>query len=86
MKEAGRQEETKLPPVSESELSRVACGAQWESSRTAALLLPHVQDLLWGNARHTHVWVEDACGEGGASAVDRDATRQLTSGRRDHRA
>ena len=80
MKEAGRQEETKLPPVSESELSRVACGAQWESSRTAALLLPHVQDLLWGNARNAHVWVEDGSFGGGTSTVDRDAPRQLARG------
>jgi hypothetical protein len=33
MKEPGRKEEASLPPVSQSELSRVSCGAQWEPSR-----------------------------------------------------
>src|SRR5512135_2713470 len=71
-------------PVSKSELSRIPCGAQWEPSRKASLPLPHLQDVLWGNARDAHVWVEDLCRGGGPSAVDRDATGQLAWGRRDH--
>src|SRR5512135_3603607 len=55
-------------PVSKSELSRIPCGAQWEPSRKASLPLPHLQDVLWGNARDAHVWVEDPC-RGGAPAL-----------------
>src|SRR5207302_6442855 len=33
--------------VSESRLSGVPRGAQWEPSRTTTLLLSHVQDILW---------------------------------------
>jgi hypothetical protein len=70
--------------VSESGLSRVPRCAQWEPPSEATLSLPELQDLLWGHARDTDVWAENACGGGGASAVDRDATRQLAGSRRDH--
>src|SRR6266566_102234 len=72
--------------VSESGLSRVPRGTQWEPSRTAALLLPELQDVLWGNTGNADVWSEDACRRGGSSPVDRDATWQLARGGRDHRA
>jgi hypothetical protein len=41
--------------VSKSDLSGITCGTQWESPRTAAILLPQLPDVLWGNARHADV-------------------------------
>src|SRR5437868_14542247 len=80
-REEGAEESASL---SQSRVSGVLCGAQWESSRTATLLLSHLQDVLWGDARNADVWVEDGCFGGSPSAVDPDATRQLASSRRDH--
>src|SRR5260370_25020682 len=82
-REAGAEPSTAL---SQSRLSAVPCGAQWEPSRQTTLSLPDLQDLLWGNARHADVRVEDPSCGAGPSAVDRDATRQLAGGRRDHGA
>ena len=62
----------------------VACGAPWEPSRAAALGVPDLQDVLWGNARNADGCTEDACRRDGPSTVDCDATRQLAGGRRDH--
>src|SRR5258708_38370038 len=69
----------KFAPVSQSELYSFPCGAQWEPSRTAEVLLPHMQDLLWGNRRNPDVWTEDIGGGGSPGAVDRDATRPVTN-------
>jgi hypothetical protein len=73
-------------PLSESELSRVPCSAQWQPSRQTSLLLSQLQDVLWSNPRHADVGVEDASFAGGNRAVDRDAASELAGGRRDHRA
>ncbi len=70
--------------VSQSKLPKVTRGEQWELSRQGSLSLPQLQDVLWGNARDAHVWVEDPCRGSGLSAVGRDATGQLAGGRRDH--
>jgi hypothetical protein len=73
MTKGEKKEQSSLPPP----VRAVACGAQWEPSRTAALSLSELQDVLWRNARHAHVWVEDPGGGGGASLVGRDATRHI---------
>jgi len=49
--------------VSKSELSGVPDGAQWEPSWQETLSLSQLQDVLRGNARDAHVWVEDFCRE-----------------------
>ena len=83
---ARKQRATQSALVSESRLSTAARGAQWEPPREASLSVPELQDVLWRHARHADVSVEDPGGGGGARAIDRDATRQLARGRRDHRA
>src|SRR6266566_8553491 len=65
-REAGAEQSAAL---SQSRLSAVPRRAQWEPSRQTTLSLPDLQDLLWDNARHADVRVEDSSRGGGPSAM-----------------
>src|SRR5215469_9117799 len=74
---AGAEQFAALP---QSRLSAAPYRAQWEPSRQTPLSLPDLRDLLWGNARHADVWIEDFRRRGRPSAVDRDAAGQFAGG------
>ena len=55
MSKSEKKEQRSLPPCPNPLCSQSCVVRNGSHPRTAALLLPHLQDVLWGNARHANV-------------------------------